>query len=180
MTLSVGRTAAMPFHPPITIYMAISSLADSAVVPLNDRTAVLDLAFTATPLSLTTAGDTVIFVLTAVNTGTLRLRNVLLSVPSDINDTLSCTISNTSISAPAAAVLEPGAAITCTASLTVTTAHIEAKPKTLIVSADAQSVLGGLVPVNKSVVLTPLVRPALMVTIDAAACVKPTKSGTWR
>lgn len=153
-----------------------NSPADSAVIALGDRTAVLDLSFTAAPLALTTAGDEVTFKLTATNTGTLRLRNVALGIPEDINSTIVCTTDGTA-SGPGASVLEPGSVIQCNASLTVTTARIEAGPKTLTVSAAGSSVLGAMSSVAKSVVLQPDVRPVLTVTINAAACTKPTKAG---
>lgn len=172
VTLAVTPASAQPYSAsPVT-----SSLADTAVIPLGDRTAALDLSFSAAPLALAAAGDTVTFVLEAVNTGTLRLRNVDLSIPADINSTLACTTDGIA-SAPRAAVLEPGSVVRCNASLTVTTARIEAGPQQLSVSAAAGSVLGAMVPVAKSVLLQPSVNPVLSVTIDVAGCTKPTKAG---
>jgi uncharacterized repeat protein (TIGR01451 family) len=173
VTFTVSKASATPYS---TTPTAIFSDADSLTVGLSDRSAILDLAFSATPLQLNNAGETVTFTLTATNTGTLRLRSVTLSVPEELNGTLSCTTQGSS-SGPGAAVLEPGPGIVCDASLSVTTARIEGGPKQFSVSAAASSVLGVMQPVTKSVQLEPVVRPQLTVTVDEAACTKPTKAG---
>jgi hypothetical protein len=173
VTLTVSKASATPYS---TTPNPIFSEPDSLTVGLSDRSALLDLAFSAAPLQLTTSGETVMFRLTATNTGTLRLRNVALAVPEDFNGTLSCTAQGSN-SGPGAAVLEPGAEIICNASLAVTTARIEGGPKQFSVSAAASSVLGVMQPVMKSVQLEPVVRPQLTVTVDEAACIKPTKAG---
>jgi hypothetical protein len=173
VTIIVSKATATSYSVPPT---AIYSDPDSLSVGLSDRSAILDLAFAAAPLQLTTPGETVVFRLTATNTGSLRLRNVALAVPQDLNGTLSCTTQGSN-SGPGIAVLEPAAAINCNASLPVTTARIEGGPKQFSVSAAASSVLGAMQPVIKSVQLEPVVRPQLTVTVDEAACTKPTKAG---
>jgi hypothetical protein len=124
------------------------------------------------------AGDKVTFQLTAINTADLRLRNVQLTVPALLNSTLRCTAAGIPVSSPTAAVLEPGSALHCNASYTVTTADIEGGVLQLEGSAEGSSVLGALSPVVRTLQLQPVLQPMVTVTIVESGLVKPTKSGT--
>lgn len=130
------------------------------------------------------SGDIVSFQVSATNTGNLRLKDVVLSLPPRINTTLSCTTSTGAIAtstaittAAGAAVLEPGSTIRCDASLTATLADMESAPQQLVVQAEGSSVLGALAPLAKQVQLTPRVQPMLAVVILESECIKPTKAG---
>jgi hypothetical protein len=99
------------------------------------------------------------FSMTLVNIGTLQLKNFTLMAPERVASAGNCSTPNSDN------ILDPGAAITCTASVNVSTADIEAGIRSFTVGAAATSVLGFDITRVHDVALTPVQLPELSVAV---------------
>lgn len=121
------------------------------------------------------AGQLVEFTVTLVNTGNLRLKDVVLHMPATINNNVTCTIGSVYF-VNSSSVLEPKAQLVCRAGYRVTIADIEAEPQDLSVSVAAMSALNSSITATKNLTLTPMRMPELRMTIDNCSA-RPTMPG---
>lgn len=94
-----------------------------------------------------------------LNTGNLQLKNLTVIAPDRLTSVGSCSLDNSSNW-----VLDAGAHVLCSASVTVTTADIEAGETNYAVQVVATSALGGNISSFKEVTITPKQVPQLSVT----------------
>lgn len=109
--------------------------------------------------------------MTAINTGNLQLKNVTVDAPDRLTSVGNCTKPNVDDT------LDPGAQMSCSASVNMTTADIEAVNTVYTVAVSATSALGANISFIKDVVLTPMQMSKLSVTVLACAT-DSTKPGT--
>ena len=122
----------------------------------------ISLAKSASPTTVTAAGQTINFYTYAVtNTGNVTLNAVTVSDPHSGLSMLTCTPSNP-------ATLMPGASMTCTATYMATQADIDTGSIMNTATASGQPPQGSLVTATSSFTVTVVQTPALSLTKSAS------------
>jgi hypothetical protein len=106
-----------------------------------------------------------------INTGNLKLKNVTADAPERLTSAGDCIKPNND------STLDPGDQMSCTASVNMTTADIEAGNTPYTVGVSAASALGVDISSTRNVVITPMQLSKLSVSILACAT-DSTKPGT--
>jgi hypothetical protein len=121
-------------------------------------------------VNLLAAGTTVRFNITAINTGTVILKETVLSSPK--LGPLTCP--------PGNATVAPGAAYTCEGTYTVLATDLEAGQ--LVFTATARSptlpAAAQTVPATQDVVVTMVAQPQLYLDVVSATCNQTVATGT--
>jgi hypothetical protein len=101
-----------------------------------------------------------------INTGNLQLSKLTVNVSEDIHGAFNCDVPNFALD-NGRTTLSAASQMSCSASLDMTTALIEAGNFTTYVDVLATSVLGAEISSSKEVVITPRQLPELSVTVLA-------------
>jgi hypothetical protein len=129
---------------------------------------------------LASADELVGVSLTVVNTGSLRITNLQLSVPPMVSAGLTCqlqSVPETPYSFGTASVLQPGEVVMCTKQYAVTTADIEANARNVQVTVAGDAANGQAPSDFGSVLITSEPRYMLEVEVLADGCNKPMQPG---
>ena len=143
-------TAAPPVGPPV------GDVSSSTVTAPS--TPAIALVKSANPLSVTAAGDTVVYSFFATNTGNVTLTGVGVSDPLPGLGTVTCPTTT----------LAPGASTTCTAGYVVTQADIDAGTITNTATASGVPPTGPAVSVVDTAAVTATARPSITVRKTAS------------
>lgn len=134
--------------------------------------------FPAVFLLTPSAADVVTYTVTATNTGSLRLTNLAITIPTVTNLVCSYGADNTTINTAltSSVVLELDAVVQCVGTYTFTQDDIESPPKVVAATATSTTVKGAHTFTSNDVSVTALNAPSLRVDILTADCIKPLRA----
>lgn len=113
------------------------------------------------------------YTMTATNTGSLQLRNLVFSIPTVIDLACDYKSSNTSLTTTPmdpGVVLELDAVVICTGTYTFTQDDIEQPPKVVRTTANCSTAKGAQTFSSNGALVTPINSPGMRVDIQQTDC----------